>query len=227
VNALLVVAVVVGFLAYIALLIWVVTRRIQLTFLLLASLRLVVGLVFCLGAGFALGLGHPAVGLGLGLGVAGLVWYGAAFLRWRFGKWSVLAKWYRANGPFTGQRWRLKSGVLGVPTARGMGHPLVAIQAWLVLGSDERGLFLSHHLIGRPFHPDLYIPWAAVTVKTPESIFSFFKKLYVDLHLGSDGVVLRLDRRFATRLLAAHGPAVPALTTAPARPSAQPRVARA
>jgi hypothetical protein len=108
-----------------------------------------------------------------------------------------------------------------------MGHPLVALQAWLVLGTDERGLFLSHHLIGRPFHPDLYIPWGAVSVKIPQHMFGWFKKLYVDLHLGSDGVVLRLDRRFAARLLAAHGPAVPALTTATARPSAQPRVARA
>lgn len=99
--------------------------------------------------------------------------------------------------------------MLGSNGPQGLGHPLIALQSWLVMGTDQGGLYLSHHLIGRPFHPALYIPWDGITVTPPEHVFGWFKRFYVDLNIGTERIVLRLDRKFATRLLEQHGPAVP------------------
>jgi hypothetical protein len=193
--------------AYVLLVFWLVVRNMQASFLMLAGLRIVVGIIIGLATGF--GLVPNAAGAVLGLALALGLWYGAALIRGRLGKWSVLARRYRRDAEFSGKRWNLKTGLVGIPTPQGMGHPLVAMQSWLTLGTDQGGLYLSHNLLGRPFHPSIYVPWKDIKAARPENVLGWFKKLYVDLALGPDGVVLRLDRRFATRLLAQHGPAVP------------------
>jgi hypothetical protein len=223
-DALLPIAAVAGIILYVVFVVWLVMRNMQTSFLMLASLRLVVGLIIALGMGF--GLLPAAAGLPLGVILALGIWYGVAFIRSRFGKWSQVANRSRHSGSFTGRRWILKSGLLGVPTAKGMGHPLIAMQAWLILGTDEGGLYLSHHLIGRPFHSAVYVPWEAIKVLRPENVFRWFQKLYVDIALGPDGVVLRLDRKFATRLLAEHGPALPALAAPAAAPAGRVKAVR-
>jgi len=224
-NVLLPVAIIAGFIAYIGFVVWLVTRNLQASFLMLASIRLVAGLVIGVALGF--GLLPAAAGLPLGVMVALGIWYAAAFIRSRFGKWSLVARRYRHEGSFTGRRWILKTGLLGIPDARGMGHPMIAMQSWLVLGTDKGGLYLSHHLIGKPFHAAVYVPWEEVRVLRPDNVFRWFQKLYVDIGLGPDGVVLRLDRKFATRLLAQHGPALPAVTAPAAAPARQARAIRA
>jgi hypothetical protein len=200
-------------------------RNMQTSFLMLAGLRLVAGLFIGIAIGF--GLLPAAAGLPLGVILALGIWYGAAFVRSRFGKWSLLARRYRYQGSFAGRRWTFKTGLLGVPDARGMGHPLIAMQAWLILGTDKGGLYLSHHLIGQPFHPAAYVPWEAIRIIRPENVFRWFQKLYVDIALGQDGIVLRLDRKFAAKLLAEHGPALPPVAAAAAAPATRARAIRA
>lgn len=198
-----------AFVAYVLLMVWLMTRNMQLSSLMFSALRLVVGVVIGISLGF--GLLPAAAGLPLALILIAGFWYGAAFLRSRLGKWRTLARRYRREGTFPGRRWGFKTALLGKPGPQGLGHPLVAMQAWLILGTDHGGLHISHHLIGKPFHPAVYIPWDAIRVLRPEHVFGWFQRLYVDLAVDPDGVVLRLDREFAARLLAQHGPALPPL----------------
>jgi hypothetical protein len=223
-DVLLPIAIIAGLILYVVFIVWLVMRNMQASFLMLAALRLVVGLIIGVAIGF--GLLPSAAGLLLGVVFAVALWYGAAFLRSRLGKWSRLARQFRHDGDFAGRRWTLKTGLLGVPTARGMGHPLIAMQAWLTLGTDKGGLYLSHNLIGRPFHPAVYVPWDQVKMVRPENVFRWFQKLYLDIALGTDGIVLRLDRKFAAKLLAEHGPALPPVA-APAAPAARAKAIRA
>jgi hypothetical protein len=223
-NALLPIAIVAGLIVYVVFIVWLVMRNMQASFLMLAALRLIVGLFIALALG--VGLLPAAAGLPLGVLLAVGIWYGAAFLRSRLGKWSRLARQFHHDGNFAGRRWTLKTGLLGIPTAQGLGHPLIAMQAWLTLGTDKGGLYLSHNLIGRPFHQAVYVPWDQIRVLRPENVFRWFQKLYLDIGLGTDGIVLRLDRRFAAKLLAEHGPALPPVA-APVATAARAKAVRA
>jgi hypothetical protein len=200
------IGVILAVVAYIGFMVWLVPRNMQVSFLMLSILRLVIGALIGVSLGF--GLLPAAAGLPLGLIAAAGIWYCAAFVRSRMGKWHRLARRYRRQGTFPGSRWRFKTAWLGTPGPRGLGHPLIAMQTWLILGADQGGLYLSHHLVGKPFHPAVYIPWEAIKVTRPVNVLSWFRNLYVDLSIGPDGIVLRLDRAFAARLLAQHGPSL-------------------
>ena len=66
--------------------------------------------------------------------------------------WRSLAEHYKATQPFSGERWHLRSGSMG----------LVSYGSCLTLGANTEGIFLSVLFPFRVGHPPLFIPWSEV-----------------------------------------------------------------
>jgi hypothetical protein len=88
------------------------------------------------------------------------------------GGWRLLAKRFRAEGPFSGQKWHMQSAAM-----RWLSHYNNA----LTVGANADGLFLVPFVLFRAWHPPLYIPWDEITVQNKTRFF--FK--VTELRLGS------------------------------------------
>jgi hypothetical protein len=121
-----------------------------------------------------------------------LMWASVMFLLSRIGGWSTLARRYRAEQPFTGQRFPYCSGTLG----------MVGYNKVLVLGVDERGLHIAVPKIFAIGHPALLVPWSQVKASRKHKLWV----PTVGFELGaSPAITLRMHRRFADKIEAAAG----------------------
>ena len=125
------------------------------------------------------------------------------------GGWRLLAKRFRLQGTFTGQRWTMQSARM---------RWFTQYNNALTIGADHTGLFMAPLFLFRAWHPPLFVPWSEITSLGETQIF-FFK--YADLRLGRvEEVPLRIRASLAAKIQSAAGPEWPtsytrALTTPP------------
>ncbi|HET9282967.1 MAG TPA: hypothetical protein VFR24_13495 [Candidatus Angelobacter sp.] len=111
--------------------------------------------------------------------------------------WRLLAKRFRMQGTFPGQKWHMQN-------ARML---LTNYGNSLTVGADETGLFVVPFILFRAWHPALFIPWTEITAQNKTALI-FFK--FVELRLGSsESVPFKISAGLAAKLQAAAGPAWP------------------
>lgn len=119
-----------------------------------------------------------------------------AFLSY-VGGWTKLARRFRCQTAFVGDRWRFQSGAM-----RGS----VQYGNCLTLGSNSHSLYLAVFPLFRFRHPPLLIPWQEVTATRRQLLFY----RWVRLELGRDEhIPLSIHSGLADRLQAAAGDSWP------------------
>jgi len=91
---------------------------------------------------------------------AGL-WCLICFVLAQVGGWSALAERYRATGPPQGIRHAMVRGAVGAVEYNGS----------LTVSVGAEGFYLSVFRLLKLAHPDLYIPWTAVTAREERKLF--------------------------------------------------------
>lgn len=81
------------------------------------------------------------------------------------GGWTTLAKRFRLNKPFDGQRWKGQSGQM---------RWLAGYGNCLTVGSSPEGLYLATMPLFRFRHPPLLVPWNQVSVSRRRILFFGF-----------------------------------------------------
>lgn len=81
------------------------------------------------------------------------LWVAVCFLLSIIGGWSRLAEHYRSQSDFSGTKWQLQSGRLGLTN---YGNSLT-------IGANDDGLYLAVFPLFRVGHPPLWIPWREIT----------------------------------------------------------------
>jgi hypothetical protein len=110
------------------------------------------------------------------------------------GGWRLLAKRFRATGPFSGQKWYMQSAAM-----RWLSHYNNA----LTVGADSNGLFVVPFILFRAWHPPLFVPWAEITAQTKTQLLFF---TMVELRLGSfEQIPFTVRPVLAARLESAAG----------------------
>lgn len=108
--------------------------------------------------------------------------------------WRLLAKRFRQQGDFMGQRWNMQSARM---------RWMTRYNNALTVGADETGLFLVPFILFRTWHPALFVPWVEISALSGTELF-FFK--YTELRLGrSENVPFRIRPSLAEKLRAAAG----------------------
>jgi hypothetical protein len=114
------------------------------------------------------------------------------------GGWRLLAKRFRLQGTYVGQKWSMQSASM---------RWLINYNSALTVGADNAGLFIAPLFLFRAWHPPLFIPWTEVTVVGKTRLF--FLRV-VELRLGrSENIPFRMSGKLAARLEAAAGPGWP------------------
>jgi hypothetical protein len=122
------------------------------------------------------------------------VGYWIAFI----GGWRLLAKRFRTQGAFLGQKWPMQSARMRL---------LANYNNVLTIGADNAGLFIAPLFLFRAWHPPLFVPWVEITVRNKNELF-FFK--FVELRLGrSEEIPFTISARLAAKIEAAAGPGWP------------------
>jgi hypothetical protein len=115
------------------------------------------------------------------------------------GGWRLLARRFRLQGDFRGQKWRMQSARL---------RWLCNYNGCLTIGADETGLFMVPMLVFRAWHPPLFIPWVEISFAGSKTELFFFK--LVELRLGrSENIPFKISAELAAKIEAAAGPAWP------------------
>jgi hypothetical protein len=111
--------------------------------------------------------------------------------------WASLAKRYRCDEEFSGNRLRFRSARMRYWTGYGN---------CLTMGVNARGFFLSLSIPVFPGFPPLFIPWNETGLRRT----SFLLTKYVELHLGSGPAIpFRIFEGLAAKLAAPAGEAWP------------------
>jgi len=114
------------------------------------------------------------------------------------GGWRLLAKRFRLQGDFVGQKWNLQSARM-----RGVARYNNA----LTVGADETGLFFVPFILFRVWHPALFVPWGEITVLGKTKLF-FVQ--YLELRLGrTEAVPFTIRMELAEKLQTAAGKSWP------------------
>jgi hypothetical protein len=122
------------------------------------------------------------------------LWVGISLLIARIGGWSTLATFYRLSGSFSGDCWRFQSGEFRWK----MGY-----NNCLSIGSNESGLHLSVFYLLRLGHPDLFIPWADISVTASKR---GFLSIYTEFRFRQAPMIpFRVSERLAQRIAKAAG----------------------
>ncbi len=108
----------------------------------------------------------------IALGAFVAFWAGIVFLTSVISGWRELAKQFRAEQPFTGQRWKWQGGKL----------QWIWMRNCLTIGADGRGLSMGISSIFRFGYPELFVPWSAIVV-TPQGDCVAFQMAGVSLCL--------------------------------------------
>jgi hypothetical protein len=122
-----------------------------------------------------------------------LLWLAVCFLISWLGGWRLLARYYEAHEPFTGQRFWCRSGQL---------NHFTNYNGCLHLGAGPQGLHLSVLFLFAAGHRPLLIPWSDITVK--EGRILFFKAIYLSF-AKAPNITLRLRASLAEQLFTASG----------------------
>jgi hypothetical protein len=67
--------------------------------------------------------------------------------------WRLLAKRFRLQGTFTGQKWTMQSARM---------RWLSQYNNVLTVGADSTGLFMATMFLFRTGHPPLFVPWSGL-----------------------------------------------------------------
>jgi len=105
---------------------------------------------------------------------AGL-WSVVCYVLAQVGGWSALAERYRAAAPPVGTRHAVVHGAVGAVEYKGS----------LTVSIGPEGFRLSVSRLLKPGHPDLFIPWAAVTARADRK---FLRWESVRLTIGQPAV---------------------------------------
>ena len=113
--------------------------------------------------------------------------------------WRLLAKRFRLQGTFAGQRWRMQSARM---------RWFSQYNNVLTVGADTAGLFMVPFFLFRAWHPPLFVPWSEIT-GVRETRFLFIK--FVEMRLGRvEEVPFRIWASLAAKIQIAAGPEWPA-----------------
>lgn len=119
-----------------------------------------------------------------------LFWLVISLVISRIGGWSALAKRYRLEDSFDGERMRFRSGQM---------RYAMSYNNCLTIGADRRGLYLAVFFFFRPGHPPLFIPWSEIAVTQKQRYFMNAMELTFS---RVPGVYLRLSSATAEKILA-------------------------
>jgi hypothetical protein len=125
------------------------------------------------------------------------LWMAVTYFSAFIGGWRLLAKRFRMQGTFTGEKWNMQSARMRLSNYNGV----------LTVGADNTGLFIVTFILFRAWHPPLFVPWTEITVRNTTQLF-FFKS--VVLKLGrEEQVPFTIRPKLAARIEAAAGPSWP------------------
>jgi hypothetical protein len=110
------------------------------------------------------------------------------------GGWRLLAKRFRLQGTFTGQRWTMQSARM---------RWLTQYNNVLTVGADTSGLFMVPFVLFRAWHPPLFVPWSEIT-GIRETRLLFIK--FVEMRIGRvEEIPFRIRASLAAKIQAAAG----------------------
>jgi hypothetical protein len=113
--------------------------------------------------------------------------------------WRLLAKRFRLQETFTGQKWKMQSARM---------RWFSQYNNVLTIGADTAGLFIMPFLLFRAWHPPLFLPWSEIT-GIRETKFLFVK--FVEMRLGRvEEVPFRISASLAAKIQTIAGPEWPA-----------------
>ncbi len=122
------------------------------------------------------------------------LWIGISLLVARLGGWATLATFYRLSGSFNGDCWRFQSGEFRWK----MGY-----NNCLTVGANLTGLYLCVFFLFRFGHPDLFIPWADISV-TPGK--RGFLSIYTEFRFRQARMIpFRVNERLAQQIMKSAG----------------------
>jgi hypothetical protein len=114
------------------------------------------------------------------------------------GGWRLLAKRFRAQSEFTGEKWHMQSARMRL---------LSNYNGALTVGAGTTGLFIVPMILFRAWHPPLFVPWNEISVSRTTQLF-FFK--FVTLRLGrQEEIPFRIRAALAAKIEAAAGASWP------------------
>lgn len=115
------------------------------------------------------------------------------------GGWRLLAKRFRLQGTFAGEKWTRQSAAM---------RWLTRYNNILTIGADGAGLYVVPFVLFRAWHPALFVPWSEIT-DIQETQFLFIK--FVMMRLGrAEEIPFKIRASLAAKLQAAAGPEWPA-----------------
>ena len=121
------------------------------------------------------------------------MWIYIGFMVGQVSGWGQLSRYYRANNPFDGERWRLRSGRMRF---------LTGYNNCLTIGANSQGLYLAMLLLFRIGHPSLFIPWQDISVKTGKTLLW----CWTEFHFRqAPGVYLRVFGKLGQQIQSAAG----------------------
>lgn len=109
------------------------------------------------------------------------------------GGWRSLGKSYRADRPFSGQRFWFQSAGL---------RTMTSYNNVLTIGANEEGLYLSVFFLFRFGHPPLFIPWEDIS-GTPKRVL-WMKTVKLQFQ-KCPSVPVSISKRLADKLERASG----------------------
>lgn len=113
--------------------------------------------------------------------------------------WRLLAKRFRLQGTFTGQKWTMQSARM---------RWFSQYNNVLTIGADTAGLFMATLFLFRAGHPPLFVPWSEIT-DVREIQFLFIK--FVEMRLGRvEEIPFRIRASLAAKIQIAAGAEWPA-----------------
>jgi hypothetical protein len=118
------------------------------------------------------------------------LWLLSSIVISRIGGWASLARLYRMENSFDGERWRFRSGQM---------RYFMSYNNCLTIGADRRGLYLSVFFLLRAGHPALLIPWSDIITSDKKYFFMTIKEFQFP---RLPGVYLRISSKVAGNVLA-------------------------
>jgi hypothetical protein len=114
------------------------------------------------------------------------------------GGWRRLAKRFRLQGTYDGQKWMMQSARMRW-SAR--------YNSALTIGANQSGLFIVPFILFRTWHPPLFVPWAEIAATRKKILFFDL----VELRLGrSENIPFIIRPNLAAKIEAAAGSSWPA-----------------
>lgn len=113
--------------------------------------------------------------------------------------WRLLAKRFRMQGDYSGQKWKMQSARM---------RWLTGYNGCLTIAADNAGLFIVPFVLFRVWHPALFIPWTEITARG-KTVFFLFNM--IELRLGrSEEIPFVINANLAAKIEAAAGSSWPA-----------------